>query len=170
MPPVVVIEGSAAAFERVTEQLAAAGWRVVDGFGREEAAGPKDVRRGAVTSPVDAGAALLAVLGGAGVAVHGLAPRDVLDRLIDDLRHIGPVEHRRAQADDGGAVPTQPPDADAIEILRILAEGRTLGDAALALGLSRRTADRRLAAARAALGAERTVEAVARARRLGWFR
>ena len=58
-------------------------------------------------------------------------------------------------------------DPDAVAILAILAEGRTLGDAASTLGLSRRTADRRLAEAREAFGVERTVEAVSRARRLG---
>lgn len=58
---------------------------------------------------------------------------------------------------------------DARSILRRIAAGRTLGATARELGLSRRTADRRLADARSALGAERTTEAVARASRLGWL-
>jgi DNA-binding NarL/FixJ family response regulator len=45
----------------------------------------------------------------------------------------------------------------------------TLGQAATELGLSRRTADRRLAEARLALGARRTTEAVVLARQAGWF-
>ena len=52
--------------------------------------------------------------------------------------------------------------ADGRAILGLLAEGATLGAAAATLHLSRRTADRRLAEARAALRVERTVEAVAR--------
>jgi len=60
-------------------------------------------------------------------------------------------------------------ERDARAIIGLLAEGHSLGQAARLLGLSRRTADRRLAAARSALGAERTTEAVARAQRMGWL-
>ena len=60
-------------------------------------------------------------------------------------------------------------DDDARAILARIATGRTLGAIARELGLSRRTADRRLADARAALGVERTTEAVARAQRFGWL-
>jgi DNA-binding CsgD family transcriptional regulator len=60
-------------------------------------------------------------------------------------------------------------EADARAILRGLAHGKTLGQAAGELGLSRRTADRRLAHARRALGTDRTVVAVASARRRGWL-
>lgn len=65
-------------------------------------------------------------------------------------------------------IPVLQPDGRAI--LGLLAEGSTLGAAAATLGMSRRTADRRLAEARAALQVERTVEAVARLRRPGLFR
>ena len=58
---------------------------------------------------------------------------------------------------------------DARSILARIASGHTLGAIARDLGLSRRTADRRLADARVALGVERTTEAVARAQRLGWL-
>jgi DNA-binding CsgD family transcriptional regulator len=50
-----------------------------------------------------------------------------------------------------------------------IAAGQTLGEAAHAMHLSRRTADRRLAQARRVLGADRTVVAVVSARRLGWL-
>jgi DNA-binding CsgD family transcriptional regulator len=65
------------------------------------------------------------------------------------------------------AVPTLPADGRAL--LGLLAEGATLGAAAASLGLSRRTADRRLAEARAALNVEHTVEAVARLLHPGAF-
>ena len=60
-------------------------------------------------------------------------------------------------------------EPDARALIGRIAAGDTLGEAARALHLSRRTADRRLAQARRALGAERTVVAIARARRLGWL-
>ena len=45
-------------------------------------------------------------------------------------------------------------------LLELLAGGSTLGDAATKLDLPRRTADRRLADARAKLGVETTAEAI----------
>jgi DNA-binding CsgD family transcriptional regulator len=167
--PVVVVEGSGEAFARALAELDRAGWQVLEGFGGRATPGSRGaaaltVRAGAVRTAEDASAALLAVLGGSGIAIHGCAAPEVLDRLLGDLRHLGPVDHRR----DRGSVATIPAiDTDALSILGLLAAGRTLGDAATMLGLSRRTADRRLATARAALGAERTAEAVARARAFG---
>ncbi len=64
-----------------------------------------------------------------------------------------------------GETGAMPPDARAL--LSLLAEGVTLGEAAERLGMARRTADRRLAQARSAIGAERTTEAIALARRAG---
>jgi DNA-binding NarL/FixJ family response regulator len=163
-PPVIVVEGTITAFESVVSEVGRAGWDLGTGFGGA-ASGARAVRVGAVSTPAEAADALLAVLAGAGVVIHGLAPRETLDRLLDDLRHVRRVDLRRVE---DKVLPEL--DEEARGILRILAEGRTLGDAAHALGLSRRTADRRLSEARRALGVERTVEAVAAARRLGWLR
>jgi len=165
-PPLIVVEGSGDDFDAAVAEVRSAGWQVVPGFA-EAPVTAGEVRAGAVDTASDAAAALLAVLGGAGTVIHARTDGDVLDRLVDDLRHVRRVDLRRA-----GPRPVEPlrpaaVDPDALAILAILAEGRTLGDAAATLGLSRRTADRRLAEAREALGAERTVEAVARARRLG---
>jgi DNA-binding CsgD family transcriptional regulator len=164
-PPVILIEGPDDAFTRVVAEATASGWRMSDGFDRPFGGASPNVCTGVVGSADDAARALLAVLAGAGVVIHGRASREIIDRLLDDLRHVGPVEHRRQ-------LQASPPplDPDELEILRMLGAGRRLGDAASALGLSRRTADRRLADARRALGVERTVEAVAKARRLGWLR
>lgn len=160
----IVIEGPDDAFARVVAETHAAGWQIRQGFDGPTVGMTRIVRVGSVTSANEAGAALLAVLGGAGAVVHALAGHEIIDRLLDDLRHVGPVEHRRR-------LEASPPrlDPDELEILRMLGDGRSLGEAAHALGLSRRTADRRLAGARRALGTERTVEAVAKARRLGWL-
>jgi len=88
-----------------------------------------------------------------------------VDRLVDDLRRLGPVDHRVVVATSGTSITPQ-----ARALLGLLAEGLTLGEAAASLGLSRRTADRRIADARRALGAERTTEAITLARRAGWLR
>jgi DNA-binding CsgD family transcriptional regulator len=164
-PPLIVVDGPADAFDAAVAEVRDAGWQVVARF-ETPGAGGDEVRFGAVDTAEDAAAALLRVLEGAGAVIHARGDRHVLDRLLDDLRHVRRVDLRRGQL-AAAAPPTV--DADARAILAILAEGRTLGDAAATLGLSRRTADRRLADARTALGVERTVEAVARARAMGWL-
>ena len=37
---------------------------------------------------------MLAAVGGAGLIARVTASREVTDRLLDDLRRLGPVEHR----------------------------------------------------------------------------
>lgn len=105
--------------------------------------------------------AVLAAVGGTPVVVLADAPRDVVDRLCDDLRRLGEVEHLISPP----AEPTL--SATERELLGALLAGCSLGEAARALHLSRRTADRRLAAARAALGVTTTPAAVRRAAELG---
>jgi DNA-binding NarL/FixJ family response regulator len=163
--PIVFVEGPREALDHAVAELSAAGWEVSEGFDGLPPGRRRLVRRGVVRSAEDAAAALLAVLDGAGVVIAAEAPREILDRLLDDLRHVGPVDHRIGEFQ---APPAMTPEARAI--LGLLAEGETLGEAAELLGLSRRTADRRLAEARAALGVERTAQAIARAKRLGWLR
>jgi DNA-binding CsgD family transcriptional regulator len=97
----------------------------------------------------------------------GLSRPTVARLLSNAMVRLG--AERRAQAVILAADPARPPAsptpdlrADARAILGLLAEGVTLGSAATTLGMSRRTADRRVAEARAALHVERTVEAVAR--------
>jgi DNA-binding NarL/FixJ family response regulator len=159
--PIVVVEGSPDAFRRAVDELRSGGWAIHEGFDGDRGA-PTKLRVGSVADAASAGLAVLAVLDGAGVVVHAIAARDVVDRMLDDLRHLGRVDHRTGTGSNAVS-----PEARAI--LGRLAAGGTLGDAAHELHLSRRTADRRLAEARRALGVERTVEAIARARRLGWF-
>lgn len=110
---------------------------------------------GVVRNSADAAEALLAALAGAGLVVNAQAGRDVIDRLVDDLRRLGPVDHRTGEPDSMPELTTQER-----QLLDRLAEGKTLGAAAAELHLSRRTADRRLASARDKLGASTTAEAV----------
>jgi DNA-binding CsgD family transcriptional regulator len=164
MTPLVVVEGPALAFEHALRETQAAGWTAEAGFGPPHRQGAI-VRTGVVDTADAAGAALLAALAGQGLVVRVTAERTVVDRLVDDLRRLGSVDHRI------GDVATPPlVGSEARAILGLLAEGHSLGEAATILGLSRRTADRRLAEGRRALGVERTTEAIAQARRLGWLR
>jgi DNA-binding CsgD family transcriptional regulator len=113
----------------------------------------------------------------------GLGRPTVARILSNAMSRLGATSRVHAVALAVGAVPRSDdaPDlssraadrvaltSDARALLSLLSDGLTLGEASARLGISRRTADRRLADARRALGAERTAEAVARARRAGWL-
>jgi hypothetical protein len=115
---------------------------------------------GKVVDDGDAAKAVLAAVSGARLVVEADAPREVIDRLCDDLGRIGRLDHRIGR--DRPAL-----SADERALLAELLAGAALGEAARALHLSRRTADRRLASARAALGAATTAEALRAAAGLG---
>jgi DNA-binding CsgD family transcriptional regulator len=164
-PPFVVVEAANPAADahvrRALETARTQGWQPVVGW---IAPRGRIACHGVVASDADAVLALRAAVDGAGVVVLATASRDTIDRLVDDLRRLGRVDHLTEDV---------PPPVDVDEeqrrLLGLLADGWTLGEAATELGLSRRTADRRLGAAKQALGAERTADALARARQLGWF-
>ena len=158
----VVIEGPPGSGERLARELAAVGVEVVGGFARRPAPGRAIVCHGVVGSAADAAAALLAAIDGCGLLVEASADSEAVDRLVDDLRRLGPVEQHTWKPN-----PLASLDRHGREILGLLAEGMSLGEAAATLGIARRTADRRLADARRVLGAERTTEAIAIARRRG---
>lgn len=166
--PFLVVEdgpAAAAAIDRARDELRARGWLVADGFDSRPP-GTRVVLCGTVATPRDAAAALLAALDGCGLVVRASADAEVIERLVDDLRRIGEVEHRLGP--EGAAGPSGPAvSPDGAALLALLADGLTLGAAADRMGISRRTADRRLAEARAALGARRTTEAIARITRAG---
>jgi DNA-binding CsgD family transcriptional regulator len=149
--PLVVVEGSERALSYALRDVERDGARVVHGWRNDRSV----VCTGLVRDAGDAAEALLAAVAGAGLVVHAQAERDVIDRFVDDLRRFGPVDHRTGEPDRG-------PDlsADERRLLDSLSDGKTLGEAAAALHVSRRTADRRLAAARGKLGTRTTAEAV----------
>jgi DNA-binding NarL/FixJ family response regulator len=153
--PLVVVEASPRAVAELRREIESAGWRVVDGWRGE----PGVVCTGTVADAAAAAEALIAALGGAGLLVDARAERELVDRLVDDLRRLGRVEHRTSEPER--TVMTH----EERELLALLAEGVTVGDAARELNISRRTADRRLAAARAKLGVATTAEAVVAAAR-----
>lgn len=102
--------------------------------------------------------ALRRALSGTSLVIHAVAPRAVLNRLYEDLRRVGPVEVLTAVSPPG---PGDQLDEDGRALLGLLAQGITLNEAAESLHLWLRTANRRLAAARVALGVATTLEAIA---------
>ena len=123
------------------------------------AGGPGLLCAGTVQTDADAHQVVLAALAGADLVVDCRASRELTDEMCDDLRRLGRVDHRVAHAiplDDGQRV-----------LLTALAAGRSLGSAAQELHISRRTADRRVAAARAALDAATTAQAIVKAAHMG---
>ena len=77
---------------------------------------------------------------------------------LDDASQF--VEAAQRLAEVGAPVAPVLAD-DQVELLELLADGHTLGDAAEKVGMSPRTAHRRLGAARAILGATSNAEAIA---------
>ena len=108
-----------------------------------------------VATPEVASSVLAVVLRGASavlwVHLHS-AEREVF---LDQLRRIAEVSEQHEPI-------LEPAQQELLELLR---SGLSLGAAAARIGVSRRTADRRLAAARAALGVRTTMEAVMLLRR-----
>jgi DNA-binding CsgD family transcriptional regulator len=151
MPHEVVFER--ALFDQRVLQVRAAGIAVADGwqFGSPVCAGVVD------GSPA-ASDALLVAARGTTLLVHVDAAAAVVDAFVDDLRRIGPVQV------GGAAAPDSRLSAEQQHLLDLLAAGHTLAEAARAAHLSLRTASRRLATSRAALGVATTAEAVVRSR------
>jgi hypothetical protein len=143
-----------AALSACVADAESAGWRVLPGWQVPAGALDDVVLTGSVRSTGDAGAAMLAAVAGAGLIVLADADRDVIDLFCDDLRRVGTLDHRVGE-DAGAAL-----SADDRRLLELLAGGLTLGQAATRLHLSRRSADRRLASARAALEVATSGEAV----------
>ena len=149
--PLVLVEGSARAYADAMADLRSAGWTLVPGWDARSGI----VCTGVVGSMEDAAAALLAAVGGAGVLIDAHAEREVVDRLCEDLRRIGRVDHRVGEQPLRVTL-TREEQA----LVEILLDGESLGAAARRLSVARRTADRRLASVRAKLGVETTAEAL----------
>jgi DNA-binding NarL/FixJ family response regulator len=101
---------------------------------------------GVVRSERDRDAVLLALARGADVVLAIDLPAESRVALLDDLARVAEV--RKA-----GTLTTEERS-----VVDGLVEGRTLTEVARSLGMSRRTATRRLAAAKAAFGAATTME------------
>jgi DNA-binding NarL/FixJ family response regulator len=166
-PLVLVTAG--ADVETVVSGLRAQGWHVQRGFNQPSPVpdGQRLICVGPVLTTQDAAAAVLAAMAGAGIIadVFG-ASEQIVEQLNGDLRTFGRVEVLTHDRQAGLAV-TAAVSPESAALLVRLAEGASLQEAAASLAMSRRTADRRLAEARQALGVRTTAEAVVLARRLG---
>jgi DNA-binding NarL/FixJ family response regulator len=156
MRPLIVAESASAAGTAVAA-LRRDGWTPVSADGLPAQPWDLTARRLLVTCRVErareCSAALLAAARGAGVVAVSAAGSTELAMFYDELSRLGRVTF--------AADPTEPTlTPEQRRLLELLAEGETLRGAARRLSLSRRTAHRRLADARAVLGVGSTVEAV----------
>lgn len=119
------------------------GWTVLHGWAapmRRE----RIVCTGWIRSPDQARRALLAAVSGARLVVGLSTDRETVDRFLDDLRRLGPVERVDMRTEPIGDPGARPTDARQRALLGMLSEGLTIREAADALGMSPRVAARRL--------------------------
>lgn len=162
--PLYVV-GTAAEATAVLRRLSRDGWHTRSGFaitetGWDVSAG-KVVRYGRVTDADTAALAVLAAARGAGVVCVCDPASQAGLALGADLARIGPVGVDPVADKPHPAAPAAlPVTAEQAALLARLADGETIAAAAEAEFLSLRTANRRIATARKALGVATTREAV----------
>ncbi|GIF22240.1 antitoxin (DNA-binding transcriptional repressor) of toxin-antitoxin stability system [Actinoplanes tereljensis] len=150
--------------DTVLRRLIRDGWVARDGFALPDPAwdvtGNRLVLHGRITDAETLQLAVLAAARGAGVVAICDAESMLGRALVDDLSRLGPVRQgAAAEPNDGGkAVADLVPEQRAL--LDRLAAGDTIAAAAAAEFLSLRTANRRIAEARALFGVRTTREAV----------
>lgn len=164
--PLYVV-GTAAEASGVLRRLARDGWNTRQGFAVTDAGwdltSGKVVRYGRVGDAETAALAVLAAARGAGVVCVCDPDGPVGLSLRADLSRVGPVgvdPESRAEDPTDVATGSLPVNAEQAALLARLADGETIAAAAESEFLSLRTANRRIAAARKALGVDTTREAV----------
>lgn len=108
----------------------------------------------------DAEDALQAVLDGRSLVLRWRGRGDIPPRFIDDLRRLASVRIERAESESADEGNRAGLTAEQRALLEHIGAGRSVLEAARIEAMSRRTAFRRLAEARAALGVDSNVEAV----------
>jgi antitoxin (DNA-binding transcriptional repressor) of toxin-antitoxin stability system len=150
--------------DTVLRRLIRDGWVARDGFALPDPAwdvtGNRLVLHGRITDTETLQLAVLAAARGAGIVAICDSESPLGRALVDDLSRLGPVRQGVTvdQADPGNAVADLVPEQRAL--LDRLAAGDTIAAAAAAEFLSLRTANRRIAEARALFGVRTTREAV----------
>lgn len=149
--------------DTVLRRLTRDGWVARDGFALPDPAwdvtGSRLVLHGRIGDPDTLQLAVLAAARGAGIVAVCDTESPLGRALIDDLTRLGPVQHGAAEPAAGdNAVADLVPEQRAL--LDRLAAGDTIAAAAAAEFLSLRTANRRIAEARALFGVRTTREAV----------
>ncbi|MQA25305.1 MAG: LuxR family transcriptional regulator [Micromonosporaceae bacterium] len=157
------VVGTANEATAVLRRLARTGWNTREGFALTDSAWDVSDKQlllyGRVSDMDTAGLAVLAAARGAGVVAITDAESDPGRSLLADLMRVGPVG-RDADDDLAGGEDDLPLNDEQRALLDRLAAGETIAAAATAEFLSLRTANRRIAQARAALGVRTTREAV----------
>ena len=149
--------------DTVLRRLTRDGWVARDGFALPDPAwdvtGSRLVLHGRIVDPDTLQLAVLAAARGAGIVAVCDTESPLGRALIDDLARLGPVHQGVTEPAAGGnAVADLIPEQRAL--LDRLAAGDTIAAAAAAEFLSLRTANRRIAEARALFGVRTTREAV----------
>ena len=152
--------------DTVLRRLIRDGWVARDGFALPDPAwdvtGNHLVLHGRITDPEALQLAVLAAARGAGIVAICDAESTLGRALVDDLTRLGPVSQGVAAehppSSSGNAAADLVPEQRAL--LDRLAAGDTIAAAAAAEFLSLRTANRRIAEARAMFGVRTTREAV----------
>ena len=147
--------------DTVLRRLARDGWTLREGFALPDftwdVTASRLVLHGRVADPNSLQLAVLAATRGAGIVAIADTATAVGRALVDDLSRLGAV-HRGTDAEPSGTVTDLIPEQRAL--LDRLAAGDTIAAAAAAEFLSLRTANRRIAEARALFGVRTTREAV----------
>ena len=155
--------GSTAEATAVLRRLARSGWKTREGFALTDTSWDVSDKQlvlfGRVPDMDTAALAVLAAARGAGVVAIADAEAEPGRSLLADLARVGPVG-RDADEDPAGGEDDLPLNDEQRALLDRLAAGETIAAAATAEFLSLRTANRRIAQARAALGVRTTREAV----------
>jgi len=166
MTPRYVV-GSATDATVALRRLARAGWHTREGFALTEpvwdVAEQKLVLYGRVTDLDTAELAVHAAARGAGLVAIADPNSEAGQALLADLGRLGPVTRdpeAEVATDDGEPDGDSPLLPEQRALLERLANGETIAAAAAAEFLSLRTANRRIAQAREALGVRTTREAV----------
>jgi DNA-binding CsgD family transcriptional regulator len=154
------VVASTADAETVLRRLRRDGWVLREGFALPDPAwdvtATRLVLHGRITETDTVQLAVLAAARGAGVVAVCDSETPIGRALVDDLGRLGPVQVGPGEA--GEAVAELIPEQRAL--LDRLAAGDTIAAAAAAEFLSLRTANRRIAEARALFGVRTTREAV----------
>ncbi|CAN5734845.1 hypothetical protein BH20ACT4_BH20ACT4_04050 [soil metagenome] len=161
---VYALAASAAEGRDAERRLAADGWVINEGFELPDEPWDLSAERMVCTGapdPSNPSAVLLAAARGCSLILVAV-DREAYDTLllVDQLARLGCSE----QLPDG---PANALGVEEAALLDRLADGHAVAAAARALNMSIRTANRRLAAARAALGVESNRQAVVTYRRMG---
>ena len=150
--------------DSVLRRLTRDGWTTRDGFALPDPAwdvtAARLVLHGRITDQETLQLAVLAAARGAGIVAVCDAESPLGRALVDDLARLGPIGHGAAAETgngDGTAADLVPEQK---ALLDRLAAGDTIAAAAAAEFLSLRTANRRIAEARALFGVRTTREAV----------